>query len=338
MKELFGNRHMRTLFLFLLALNVVTIGISGFIKWDTYALSPDGKRIEQAYAVKAGTQLLGYTPSREEAEEAVKDIINEYIGDMVLTEGKTNLDIQYEKLKFRRHLQTQDGAEIAEQVLNDPSSEIIIIGTVLETEVIEKDTVMKETDELMKGETEVRQEGEDGTRSISSDVVIENGKVTSKKTVEKKVIKKDKDKVVMIGTRLDDGLNEDGSYRFVHCTVDEDIENSEEYKAVQGVFDYDGPVLSRSRGTISGPSGKETYYNLNMSGCISIMNSRGFNEPYWVRSDGVKMYGYYVMCAAGLGIRPKGSIVESSNGLAIVVDTGGFAARNPRQLDIAVTW
>jgi len=338
MKELFGNRHMRTLFLFLLALNVVTIGISGFIKWDTYALSPDGKRIEQAYAVKAGTQLLGYTPSREEAEEAVKDIINEYIGDMVLTEGKTNLDIQYEKLKFRRHLQTQDGAEIAEQVLNDPSSEIIIIGTVLETEVIEKDTVMKETDELMKGETEVRQEGEDGTRSISSDVVIENGKVTSKKTVEKKVIKKDKDKVVMIGTRLDDGLNEDGSYRFVHCTVDEDIENSEEYKAVQGVFDYDGPVLSRSRGTISGPSGKETYYNLNMSGCINIMNSRGFHEPYWVRSDGVKMYGYYVMCAAGLSIRPKGSIVESSNGLAIVVDTGGFASRNPRQLDIAVTW
>jgi hypothetical protein len=257
---------------------------------------------------------------------------------MVLTEGKTNLDIQYEKLTFRNHLQTQDGRDIAEQVLGDPSCDIIIIGTVLETEVIEKDTVMKETDELMKGETEVKQEGEDGKRSISSDVVIENGKVTSKKTVEKKVIKKDKDKVVMVGTKLDDGLNEDGSYRFVHCTVEEDIENSEEYKAVQGAFDYDGPVLSRSRGAISGPSGKETYYNLNMSGCINIMNSRGFHEPYWVRSDGVKMYGYYVMCAAGLSIRPKGSIVESSNGLAIVVDTGGFASRNPRQLDIAVTW
>ena len=117
-----------------------------------------------------------------------------------------------------------------------------------------------------------------------------------------------------------------------------EVKDSEEYKAVQGTFDYNGPVLSRSRGTISGPSGKETYYNLNMSGCINIMNSRGFHEPYWVRSDGVKMYGYYVMCAAGLSIRPKGSIVESSNGLAIVVDTGGFASGNPRQLDIAVTW
>lgn len=338
MKDLFKIKQMRNLFLFLIALNVVVFGISGFVKWNTYALSPDGKRIQQAVAVKAGDHVLGYTPSREEAEEAEKDIINEYIGDMVLTEGKTNLGIEYEKLQFGNHLQTQEGQDIAKRVLKDPTSEVIIIGTVLETEVIKKDTVMKETDELMKGETEVREEGEDGERSISSDVRIVNGKVTSKKTVKKKVTKKDKDKVVMVGTKLDDGLNEDGSYRFVHCTVEEDIENSEEYKAIQGAFDYNGPVLSRSRGTITGPSGKETYYNLNMSGCINIMSGRGFNEPYWVRSDGVKMYGYYVMCAAGLSIRPKGSIVETSNGLGIVVDTGGFASHNPRQLDIAVTW
>ena len=338
MRDLLNNRHMTNLLLFLLTLNVVVIGIVGFIRWDTYALSPDGERIKQAYVVKAGADVLGYTPSREEAEEAVKDIINDYVGDMVLTEGKTNLDIQYEELKFRKHLQTRYGRDIAEQVMKEPTCEIVILGTVLETEVIKKNTVMKETDELMKGETEVRHKGKNGKRSITSDVVIKNGKVTSKKTINKKVIKKDKDKVIMVGTRLDDGLNEDGSYRFVHCSVEDDIENSEEYKAIQGAFDYNGPVLSRSRGTITGPSGKETYYNLNMSGCISIMNGRGFNEPYWVRSDGVKMYGYYVMCAAGLSIRPKGSIVESSNGLAIVVDTGGFAARNPRQLDIAVTW
>ena len=338
MREILNNRYITNLLIFLLALNVVVVGIGGLIKWNTYALSPDGKHIEQAYAVSAGTHLLGYTESRDEAEEAVKDIINEYVGDMVLTGGKTNLDIQYEKLKFGKHLQTHDGSYIAGKVLKDPNCEIVIIGTAQETEVIKKETVTKETDELMKGETEVKHEGEDGKRSISSDVVIENGKVISKKTIKKKVIKEDKDKVVMVGTKLDDGLNEDGSYRFVHCSLEEDIENSEEYKAIQGAFDYNGPVLSSSRGTVSGPSGKETYYNLNMSGCISIMNSRGINEPYWVRSDGVKMYGYYVMCAAGLSIRPKGSIVESSNGLAIVVDTGGFASRNPRQLDIAVTW
>ena len=338
MKDLLNDRQIKNLLLFLIVLNVVMIAAAGLVIWNTYALSPDGQHLKQAYALKAGDHLLGYTPSKLEAEKAVKDITDEYIGDMDLTGGKTNLDIQYEKVMFGKHLQTQNGRDLAEQVLKKPSCEIIIIGTVKETEVIKRDTVKKKTDELLKGETKVKQKGEDGKRRVSSEVVIENGTVTSKKTIEEKVIKKDKDRIVLVGTKLEDGKNADGSYRFVHCTVGSDIENSAEYKAIQGAFAYNGPVLSKSRGTITGPSGKETYYNLNMSGCVSIMNRLGFNEPYWVRSDGVKMYGYYVMCAAGLSIRPKGSIVETSNGLGIVVDTGGFAARNPTQLDIAVTW
>ena len=71
-------------------------------------------------------------------------------------------------------------------------------------------------------------------------------------------------------------------------------------------LNWNGPVLSRSKGSVYGPSGKETYYNLNMSGC--------------------------------LGVHPFGSLVECSLGTCIVVDTGGFAAGNPNQLDIAVTW
>ena len=119
MRDLLNNRHLTNILLFLLALNVVVVGVAAFVKWDTYALSPDGQHIKRIYAVRAGEHLLGYTPSREEAEEAVKDIINEYVGDMVLTDGKTNLDIQYEKLKFGKHLQTQDGQEIALYVVEE---------------------------------------------------------------------------------------------------------------------------------------------------------------------------------------------------------------------------
>ena len=54
MKDLFNNRQMTNLLLFLLALNVVVIGIAGFVKWDTYALSPDGQHIKRAFAVTAG--------------------------------------------------------------------------------------------------------------------------------------------------------------------------------------------------------------------------------------------------------------------------------------------
>ena len=101
---------------------------------------------------------------------------------------------------------------------------------------------------------------------------------------------------------------------------------------------WDGPVLTRSKGSVYGPSGKETYYNLNMSGCVRNMNRRGYYYEVWVRNDGCKMFGDYIMCAANLGVHPFGSLVECSLGTCIVVDTGGFAAGNPHQLDIAVTW
>ena len=109
---------------------------------------------------------------------------------------------------------------------------------------------------------------------------------------------------------------------------------SEEMK----VSSWDGPVLNAFNGTVNGPSGKETYYNLDMSGVIEIMRSMGNNDPYWVRKDGVKMLGAYIMCAANLDVHPRGSLVDSSLGRCIVCDTGGFAASNPNQLDIAVTW
>ncbi len=104
------------------------------------------------------------------------------------------------------------------------------------------------------------------------------------------------------------------------------------------VSTWNGPVLSASAGAVQGPSGRETYYNLDMSGVVANMRSLGYEYEYWVREDGAKMFGEYVMVAAELGSRPKGTIVETSLGLGIVCDTGGFASTNPTQLDVATNW
>ena len=101
---------------------------------------------------------------------------------------------------------------------------------------------------------------------------------------------------------------------------------------------WKGPYLSKRAGVVYGPSGKETYYNLNMAGVVKIMRSLGYDGEYWVREDGCKMLGDYIMVAANLNIRPKGTLVETSLGTGIVCDTGGFAKKNPYQLDLAVTW
>ena len=94
-------------------------------------------------------------------------------------------------------------------------------------------------------------------------------------------------------------------------------------------------VLTPSKGVNYFNGRKETYYNLDMSGCVSIMRSLGNSDEYWIRSDGCKMLGDYIMCAANLSIYPRGSLVETSLGTAIVVDTGYLESN---QIDIAVSW
>lgn len=101
------------------------------------------------------------------------------------------------------------------------------------------------------------------------------------------------------------------------------------------------PHLTRSGGIFDGPSGKETYYNLNMGGCVRIMRDKGYSlddYPYWIRDDGAKMFGDYVMVAMDTNIYPKGTVVETSMGQAIVVDHCVAATWGTVAVDIAVNW
>ena len=108
-----------------------------------------------------------------------------------------------------------------------------------------------------------------------------------------------------------------------------------------GVYEVEEPAvngpmlehLTKSGGVFYGPSGKETYYNLNMSRCIDIMRGLGYDYEYWIRDDGVKMFGDYVMIAANTGVYPKGSIIETSLGTAIVVDHCPSG-----NIDVCVSW
>ncbi|MCF0259508.1 MAG: hypothetical protein HUJ54_06580 [Erysipelotrichaceae bacterium] len=101
---------------------------------------------------------------------------------------------------------------------------------------------------------------------------------------------------------------------------------------------WEGQPLTRDAGSIEGPEGTETWYNLNMDGVISIMRKEGNNDPYWVREDGVKMLGDYVMVGADFNVHPRGSLVQTSLGTGIVCDTGYLAPGDSDHIDIAVTW
>ena len=118
-----------------------------------------------------------------------------------------------------------------------------------------------------------------------------------------------------------------------------DNSSTSSYEAAQSASTYSGSVLTKQSGVNYGPSGKETYYNLSMTGVIQIMRDAGYTtEEYWVRDDGVKMFGDYIMVAADQNVHPLGSVYETSLGMAIVCDTGDFIYDDPNQTDIAVAW
>lgn len=98
----------------------------------------------------------------------------------------------------------------------------------------------------------------------------------------------------------------------------------------QTVYSGNGSGLTQSSGVNYYGGNKETYYNLDMSGVIANAQAMGIQGNYWVRSDGVKMYGDYVIVAAQMN---KGSIIQTSLGTGIVLDYCQAGT-----IDIATTW
>ena len=116
-----------------------------------------------------------------------------------------------------------------------------------------------------------------------------------------------------------------------------DLVSDEKIKILNPV--PDGPKLTKRLGVFNGPCGKETYYDLNMKGVLRTLREKGFEGDYWIREDGAKMFGDYIMVAADWDIYPYGSIVDTSLGKGIVADTGDFAHNGSGvTFDIATNW
>jgi len=107
-------------------------------------------------------------------------------------------------------------------------------------------------------------------------------------------------------------------------------QQQQQQAARQQSYSSSGSRLTRSSGVNYYNGNKETYYNLDMSGVISNAQSMGIQGNYWIRDDGVKMYGDYVIVAAQMD---KGTIISTSLGTGIVLD---YCPAN--SVDIATNW
>lgn len=197
-----------------------------------------------------------------------------------------------------------------------------IVGTVL----VEKQDVQKEVTMEIATDTDATETDATITDATETDVTEEvtTEEVTEEVTEEPEVEKEEKEDILIAVPA-----------QTTEATIEAPVSQPEQPN-------YDpqpGDHLTKSGGVYYGPSGKETYYNLNMNGVVSNAQNMGIEGEYWVREDGCKMYGDYIICAADLNVHPRGSLVESSLGTCIVLDTGGFATNGSGvALDIAVDW
>ena len=79
---------------------------------------------------------------------------------------------------------------------------------------------------------------------------------------------------------------------------------------------------------------KETYYNLPMRKICERAANNGLIADYSESEDGLKMYGPFVIVAADWNVHPYGSIVNTSRGIGIVLDTGEFTTADNQIIDI----
>lgn len=96
-------------------------------------------------------------------------------------------------------------------------------------------------------------------------------------------------------------------------------------------------VLTARLGTIQFNGHAETWYNLRMNKIVERTDQAfGMTDLYWVRDDGVKMYGPWVICAADWNVHPQYTLVETSLGTGIVLDT--HTTDDSELIDIATNW
>lgn len=94
-------------------------------------------------------------------------------------------------------------------------------------------------------------------------------------------------------------------------------------------------VLTATLGRIQSGDHIETWYDLPMGKVVANAQAAGIPCEYWVRADGCKMFGEWIIVASHPSIT-RYSIVETSLGPGIVLDR--HTAGDVNLYDIATDW
>ncbi|WP_099159002.1 peptidoglycan DD-metalloendopeptidase family protein [Virgibacillus ndiopensis] len=148
--------------------------------------------------VKEGVKLLEKGTLKEKVHK-VQD------GD-VLGGIASQYDLSLDKLLELNPSLDEDSLLQLDQEINvteyKPFVDVIVKEEKKVEETIKHETEIIESDELYKGETNVKQEGKEGKQIVHYAIEKQNGKVTSKEAIDKKVTNEPVKKIIIKGTKV----------------------------------------------------------------------------------------------------------------------------------------
>ena len=108
-------------------------------------------------------------------------------------------------------------------------------------------------------------------------------------------------------------------------------------RLIRGIVTLFAIMLTAKSGVFrnSGTGLTEKYYNLPMQKVVQQAKDMGIPAEYWIREDGVKMFGPWIICASHPS-RTRYSRIQTSLGEAIILDR--HTVNDPDLIDIATAW
>ena len=106
-------------------------------------------------------------------------------------------------------------------------------------------------------------------------------------------------------------------------------------KAIRVITTLFAIILTAKLGTVQYNGHTETWYDLPMQRVVQRGQDMGIPCDYWVRDDGVKMFGQWVIVAAHPS-KTRYTFIDTSLGAGIILDT--HTKSETELYDIATTW
>jgi murein DD-endopeptidase MepM/ murein hydrolase activator NlpD len=165
---------------------------------EKVSLSEEKISFDELFSAEQGLKML--------ERGTIADQIHKIQSGEVLTSIASKYDLSMtELLSMNKDLQEDSILQIGQEVNvtgYKPILDVVVIEEELVAEEIDYQVKYESTDSLFKGQTKVKQNGQEGTKNVLYRLTKENGQVVEREVIESNVVKEPVDKIILQGTKV----------------------------------------------------------------------------------------------------------------------------------------